>query len=211
MAGFGESGNNRIDWTIASFADDVISVIEKLDLKNIIFVGFSMGGPVVIEAYNKKPDHVLGVIVVDVLQNIEKQIPEKWIDKFINRNKDSFSSKEKLVKFFHPETDSTIIARYIAMTYDAPKIGWWESIEKFFSWSNTNCIESIKKLQVPLIAINSDRLPTNFEAIRKYSPSFTLKTISTKEHLVMWEAPETFNKLLDESIKELYNRNLPRE
>ena len=93
------------------------------------------------------------------------------------------------------------------MTYDAPKIGWWESVENFFVWANTKSIESIKKLQVPIIAINSDHQPTNVEAFQKYSPLFTLKTISTKGHIVMWHAPEIFNKLLEDSIKELMNRN----
>ena len=172
LAGFGESGNNRIDWTINSFANDVNSVIEKLSLKNIILVGFSMGGPVVIEASNKNPEQVHGVIIVDVLQNIKRQRSKKWIDNYINRNKEYFSSKEKLAKAFPPDTDSTIIVRYINMTYDVPKIGWWESIENLFNWLNTKCIESVKKLQVPIIAINSDRQPTNVETFKKYSPLF---------------------------------------
>jgi pimeloyl-ACP methyl ester carboxylesterase len=91
------------------------------------------------------------------------------------------------------------------MAFSAPKVGWWESIEDFFRWSNDDCKESIESLQAPLMSINSDYMPTNVEAYQKYVPSYELKTISTVGHLVMWEAPEEFNLLLEKCIQELMN------
>ena len=36
LAGHGESGCNRNDWSISAFSQDVIAVIEKLDLDRIV-------------------------------------------------------------------------------------------------------------------------------------------------------------------------------
>ena len=50
LPGFGESGNNRQIWTMSLFGQDVAAVVNKLGLKQVVLVGFSMGAPVVIEA-----------------------------------------------------------------------------------------------------------------------------------------------------------------
>jgi pimeloyl-ACP methyl ester carboxylesterase len=60
LPGFGKSGNNRRNWTVPAFGGDVAAVIEKLDLDNVVLVGFSLGGPVVIETENKIPRSYLG-------------------------------------------------------------------------------------------------------------------------------------------------------
>ena len=50
LGGHGQSGMNRKEWTMAAFGADVAAVVNKLDLKNIVLVGHSMGGPVCLEA-----------------------------------------------------------------------------------------------------------------------------------------------------------------
>ena len=43
LPGFGESGNNRQHFTIGSFGEDVATVIRKLNLEQVVLIGFSMG------------------------------------------------------------------------------------------------------------------------------------------------------------------------
>jgi pimeloyl-ACP methyl ester carboxylesterase len=49
--------------------------------------------------------------------------------------------------------------------------------------------------------------PTNVEAFKKYVPSFQVKIIPDVAHLVMWDNPEEFNRLLEESIQEFINQS----
>jgi pimeloyl-ACP methyl ester carboxylesterase len=56
---------------------------------------------------------------------------------------------------------------------------------------------------VPIVAINSDEDPTNVPAFRKYIPSYNVRILPGVKHVLMWEAPEKFNRLLEESIQEL--------
>jgi pimeloyl-ACP methyl ester carboxylesterase len=48
--------------------------------------------------------------------------------------------------------------------------------------------------------------PTNVENFRKYAPSFQAKIIPGVGHLVFWDNPEEFNRLLEESIQEFINK-----
>ena len=202
LAGFGESGNNRSDWIMQSFSKDVFAVVEKLGLEQVVLVGFSMGGPVVIEASKIMPERVLGLVLVDILQNIEDKTPQKTIDELIWNWREIFTDEERIPELFPADINPELIDKYIDMAFYTPKIGWWESIEDFFRWSNEECIESLQALQVPLMSINSDYMDTNVEAFQKYVPSYQLKTISTISHLVIWEAPNDFNRLLEEAVQE---------
>lgn len=208
LPGFGESGNNRQTWTIASFGEDVATVINKLDLDQVVLVGFSMGGPVVIETEKSVPDHVAGLVLVDVLQNVEMQYPPEVISYMDSVFMDVVTAPtiEKMKPLFKRNTEASF-ERILSMYIGAPKEGWRESLNDLFRWENEDCIESLKKTQAPIISINSDQEPTNVEAFRKYVPSFNVKIIPDVGHIVMWDAPEEFNRLLEESIQEFINES----
>lgn len=203
LAGFGKSGNERKLWTMAAFGEDVVAVIKKLNLKEVVLVGFSMGGPAAIEAAERIPDHIAGIVLVDVLQDIEEKYSEEFIRNSVRGYMDAVTapSVEKARHFFI--TNSHALAeRYVAMVKDVPKTGWKESLTNCFRWINEDCIEALKKCAVPILAINSDEDPTNVPAFRKYIPSYDVRILHGVKHVLMWEAPEKFNRLLEESIQE---------
>ena len=209
LPGFGESGNNRNKWTMASFGEDVAAVINQLKLNQVVLVGFSLGGPVVIETAKSVPDHVAGLVLVDVLENIEMKYSPETIGYMDSVYMDLVTSPtpEKLEGVFYKRNPDASFERAFSMLKDVPRIGWKESINDFFRWANEDCIESLKKTRAPIISINSDQTPTNVEAFRKCVPSFKVKIIPDVGHLVMWDAPEEFNRLLEESIQEFVNES----
>ena len=209
LAGFGESGNNRQTWTMASFGEDITAVIKKLDLDQVVLVGFSMGGPVIIETAKRVPDHITGLVLVDQLQNVDMQYPPEVISYIDSIFMDVVTSPtpEKLEGVFYKRNPEASFERVLSMLNGVPKEGWRESLNDIFRWENENCIELLKKIQAPIISINSDQKPTNVEAFRKYVPSFKVKIIPDVGHLVMWDAPEEFNRLLEESIQEFLNES----
>ncbi len=68
LAGHGQSGDGRDDWSIAAFGEDVAAVVAAEDVANFILVGHSMGGPVVIEAALALDGRVEQVIAVGVVE-----------------------------------------------------------------------------------------------------------------------------------------------
>ena len=61
LPGHGQSGQGRKSWSIPSFAEDVKTVVTKLDLKRVVLIGSSMGGPISLEAARVMPDRVVAV------------------------------------------------------------------------------------------------------------------------------------------------------
>jgi len=212
LAGFGDSGTNREKWTMESFGDDVVAVLDKLNLKNVILIGFSMGGPVVIEASERIPEYIIGLVLVDTLQNIETIYSQEDISNIYKYFMGMVTepSFEKLEPLFKKNKDE-LIERLISITKeDVSRVGWSESLRDIFRWSNEECIKSLQKIQAPVISINSDQEPTNVEAFKKHVPSFEAKIIPGVGHVVFWEAPDEFNRLLEEAVQEFIQIRDPK-
>ena len=203
LAGFGDSGNNREEWTMEAYGKDVAAVLDKLELKESILIGLSMGAPVVIETAELFPETLIGIVLVDFLKNIEAVYSESNIINIDETLMDLVTEPtiEKAMSYY-TRNKEVLGNRYIAMVKEAPKVGWSESIFSLFRWCNENCIESIEKVKVPITSINSDQEPTNVLAFKKYAPSYKAKIITDVGHYVHWEAPDEFNRLLEETIQE---------
>jgi sigma-B regulation protein RsbQ len=195
---------------MSQFGDDVVAIINKLKLKKVVLVGFSMGAPVVIEAADKVPDKITGVVLVDDLHNIETKYDPPMVHFMDSLMMDLITSptKEKAVSlgFFVNTPDESFKRCVDMLNKNISRVGYNESINTYFEWLNEDCAKSLEKLKVPLIAINSDSEPTNIEAFRKYVPSFQAKIIPGVGHVVFWDAPDEFNRLLEISIQEFIKK-----
>ena len=68
LAGHGESGTARKDYTMAAFGADVAAVVDSLKLDKVVLVGHSMGSDVVVEhgsLLGPVPDRALGELRLD--------------------------------------------------------------------------------------------------------------------------------------------------
>ncbi|UCC78436.1 MAG: alpha/beta hydrolase [Candidatus Zixiibacteriota bacterium] len=208
LPGFGESGFNRADWTMAAFGQDVNAVIEKLNPEKVILIGFSMGAPVIIEAAKQAPENLIGLVLVDEINNIEMEYSPEMLAHMDSVFMDIVTNptNEKLLAggFYknNPEASYERVVSMLSVHKNTSRIGWRESFYEIFRWLNEDCIEALKQIQVPIISISSDTPPTNVEAFEKYVSSYKLKVIPDVGHVVMWDNPEEFNRLLEESIQE---------
>lgn len=204
LAGFGKSGNNRKEWTVSAFAKDVESVYNKLDLDKVVLVGFSMGAPVAVEAARQMGEKVVGIVIVDALQNIDiyhnpeaiQAIDSMMMALIINPSIDNLQGT-----FFTKNIEASY-ERILSMIEDNPKIGWSESLQEMLNWNNEECKEALSELMIPIAAINTNQRPTNVEEFRKYAPSFSVKIIPDVGHVIMWDAPDEFNQILENYIQD---------
>lgn len=67
LAGHGDSGLNRETWSMEAFGQDVAAVVEGLDLRQVILIGHSLGGTVMIAAALQLPGRVIALIGADTL------------------------------------------------------------------------------------------------------------------------------------------------
>lgn len=203
LPGFGASGTNRTEWTMSSYGADISAVIKKLRLKEVVLVGFSMGAPVVVEAAVMNPDVVKGVVIVDDMHNVNMQYTPEIMAYMEGMMMDVVKNPavEKLGYFFRTNVEENY-QKVLAMITDSPMTGWLESLQDLFRWTNEDCKVLLPKVKAPIVAINSNQVPTDVDAFKALVPTFKAKIIPDVGHVVMWDATDEFNRLLEETIQE---------
>ncbi|UCH85576.1 MAG: alpha/beta hydrolase [Candidatus Latescibacterota bacterium] len=202
LAGHGDSGLEREDWTLELFAADVSAVIDTLDLDRVILIGHSMGGPVIMEAARLMPGRVIGIIGVDTFQDFEREYSDAQKQQFIvGFTMDFATTTSGFVKMMFPADADTNLVNEIAedMSSAPPRVG----IGAMKNLLNYKPVETLKDIEVPIRCINSDMFPTNVESNAAHTESFDVKYMKRRGHFLMLEDPDTFNELLAETIAEL--------
>jgi len=203
LGGHGESGTDRENWTLQAFGKDVAAVIKKLKLGKLILVGHSMGGPVAVETAHLLPDQVLGIVAVDTLLNVEQKFTKEQFDQFMAPMRKDFKGfAEKFLRafMFTPKSDPELVDKIVKkMTSAKPEIalGAWENMFKY------DIPKAMDKIKVPFRLIVADLHPYDIEAGKRHAISFKVKVMKGVGHFLHMEKPDTFNKLLIETLKEL--------
>ena len=207
LPGHGESGQERKNWSVESFADDVNTVVTKLNLKRVVLIGSSMGGPIALEATRRMPSRVVGVVPVDTLHNVENRVPPEQLEAVFKQLQADFKSSIPTLLnqyFFSPSTPEAVKKRIIAETTSRPPELAIAILRAIFSYDSAPALREVK---VPIRAINADMNPTNIEVNRKYAPQFDAVIIKGTGHYPMLEDPARFNELLAEVLRGFESKN----
>jgi sigma-B regulation protein RsbQ len=209
QAGHGESGKNRENWTTSALAQDVESVVKSLDLKRVILIGHSMGGPVALIAAKRMPGKVIAVIGVDTLPNAEFKMPEEVSKKFIADFEADFkgtlragfdglvaqNTNAELKKWLFTRAEAQDQRMALGLMHDLTEL-------------DTKAL--MKEAHVPVRCINSGGgyqffHPTSVETNRKYA-DYNAVLIEDVGHYPMLEKAAEFNQKLQEVLKEFASK-----
>lgn len=202
LAGHGESGLERTEWTLESFAADVVAVVDALGLDQIILIGHSMGGPVNLIAARLMPDRVVGVIGVDTYHDFESDFSDAQKTQFLTAFRMNFAgTTESFVRSMFPAGADTALVNEIAADMSAapPEVG----VGAMAGILAFDAVDVLKDVRAPIRCINSDMYPTDVDVGKRRAASFDVKYMKGRGHFLMLEDPERFNELLDETIVEL--------
>jgi sigma-B regulation protein RsbQ len=206
LAGHGKSGKNRTDWSIQALGEDIVTVIEELNLSNVILIGHSFGGYVILEAANRIPQAIRGLVGIDNFKNAGGETTEEiqtQIDWILEQLKSDFPNTSELFVrqvLVTPSTNSTISDRIVKdfRSFD-PMIGVQILNSSFTYYKRER--ELLQQLKLRLYLINVDYTPTNEDLLKKYVQSgYEISQLHGSCHYPMIEKPEEFNHLLQEII-----------
>ena len=203
LAGHGQSGGGRKDWTMAAFGQDVVSVVEALGLKRVVLIGHSLGGPAVLEAARRMPGRVAGLVLVDSWVDFEQRLPAEEIEKYLSAlQADYRATTTAMVSqlLFSASTPEPVKARVLESVLSVPQeIG----VAVARSSVAYDPLPALREIKAPIRAISSDLFPTNVEGNRRYAPGYQAAVMKGVGHYLMLEQPEVFNALLVEALREL--------
>ena len=203
LPGHGESGQGRKNWSVPGFGDDVKTVVTKLDLKRVVLIGSSMGGPISLEAARLMPDRVIGIVPVDTLKNVESKFPPEQLEGVLKELRADYKGASATLMnqfFFSANTPEAVKKRVLADVNSRPPELALEILKTVLTH---DAAPALREVKVPIIAINADLTPTEVPINRKYAPQFELVTIKGTGHYPMLEDPARFNALLADALKKI--------
>jgi len=202
LAGYGQSGVGRKDWTMPAFGQDVVSVVEALDLKRVVLIGHSLGGPAVLEAARRMPGRVAGLVLVDTLLDFEFRLPPELMEQALSALQADY--RAATIAFlsqylFSASTPAPVKARVQETMLSVPQ----EITVAVAPLGMYDPLPALREITVPIRAINTDLRPTNVEGNRRHVPSYQVAIMKGVGHYPMLEQPEAFTALLAEALREL--------
>ncbi|WP_158991262.1 alpha/beta fold hydrolase [Mucilaginibacter sp. L196] len=209
MPGFGGSGKNRTDWSTYAYGRDVDSVISQLKLTNVILIGHSMAGDIVLEAAINNPK-VIGLVGIDNFKNvghIENAASKKDFADAIAVLKHNFKSvavpyfKQDL---FSKTTSTAIQARVLNDVAHADTTIAAAALEQGNSFDE---LAKLHQVKMKLYLINSDVHPAGTTGLIRNKIPYQLLYIHGTGHFPMIEAPADFNLLLEKVIRDIKKGN----
>jgi pimeloyl-ACP methyl ester carboxylesterase len=208
LPGFGQSGKNRSQWDARTFGGDVSAVITQLHLKNVVLIGHSMAGDIILEAAIKNPKQVIALVGVDNFKSVGIGHPPSAkanadYDKAIDSLRDHFTfiATDYIThQLFSKTTPDSIKQRVLhdALTSD--------TIIAAACMKRDTLKEQVelKKTAKPLYLINSDVSPTAITGFQKLQIPFKVYSVHGSGHYPMIEQPAVFNKQLQLALTAMH-------
>lgn len=191
------------DYSYARYAADLAEVVEKLDLRDFVLIGHSMGGMTSLIYAATHPGRVAKLVVVDsTMQMTEERIaPMREVG---NRQAKSYSTQDEIVARYRlrppgstaPPEVIRHVARHAVKQYDD---GGWrhkfdrniyalrESVDGFPRWNH---------IRIPALVVKgelSPRIsPEIFAEIKTRCPQAELAEVPSSDHHVMLDNPAGF-------------------
>ena len=204
LPGFGKSGKNRTIWNTAAFGRDVDSVIAQLHLKNVILIGHSMAGDIIVQAAINSPQKVVGLIGIDNFKNVGVgEAPSRKDNLIYNQYIDSLKHHFKALAFeyvnndlFYKTTSQEVRKRVLNdVAHSDPTIA-----AACLELNNFDEATKLIKANRKLCLINSDVKPTNTAGLKAKKIPFQVWYVHATGHFPMIEKPDDFNVLLQKAI-----------
>jgi len=206
LAGHGDSGRKRSEWSLAAWGRDVRAVVDALGLKRTVLIGNSLGGAVALEAAHLLPGRVLGVVGVDTLHDATEVVTPEQAHAQAEAFRNDFDGacRAMVARLFHPGSRPELQAWAEKKMCAAPPevvVGMMNG------WGGYDLHGAFVRAGVPIRAINGDLWPTLVEHNRTVVPDFDAVIMKGCGHYPMLERPEEFNRLLVETVQGLERRS----
>lgn len=206
LPGFGKSKAERTNWTIEEYANDVIAFIDTMNLKNVVIIGHSMAGEIMLQTALTNNPKIAGVVGVDNFKYIDVAFtPEqmKQMTAFFPVLEKDFKNTAPVyadMMLFHPTTSKEVKDRVKTDFANSDSVIGYGTFMNQMQYAYSDA-QRLEQLNYKLYLINSDGFPTNETGLKTHCKnSFQVETISAAGHYPMIEKPAEFNLKLEKVL-----------
>lgn len=209
LAGHGQSGKGRRKWTMPAFGADVAAVVTGLDLPEVVLVGHSMGGDVIVEVARRLRPRVRGLVWADVYRSLDESSSSAGTEEetaaFIAPFEADFGAATRAFvrRIAGADTDPDLVDRIADDMATAPPHIALDAM-RYAVTNEQAAIAGLRQAAVPAVAINPGSPPTDIESLARHG--IATAVLPAVGHFLMLQDPAGFNQLLDKVIEDFLTR-----
>jgi len=209
LAGHGESGTDRPDWTMPAFGEDVVAVVTGLELPEVVLVGHSMGGDVVVETACRLRPRVRGLVWVDTYPRLDESGSDAAVEQeaaaFMAPFRADFGAATRAFvrRIAGPDADPDLVD-WVAeeMAAAPPQIAL--NAMRHAITNERAAIAGLRDAAVPAVAINPADGRIDAGSLARHGvDAIALPGVG---HFLMLEDPVGFNRVLDGVVERFLAR-----
>ena len=203
LAGHGHSGSSRTDYTMESFGQDVQAVLRDVGGDRFILVGHSMGGIVIAEAARLDSSRLLGLILLDTVENAEMPFTQEQFDAMAAPFLADFPSacRAFVQTMLVPATPESLRQWIAADMASAPPTVAMSAMHHMLSMYVHGQVASLfDAVPLPVVGVYADLWPVDAEANRRHMRSFEAIILPGTDHFLQLGSPSAFNSALEQAI-----------
>lgn len=226
----GLSSNLEPPFTWQDFTDDLVEVIEQLDLKNIIGVGHSMGGHLMIRAAGQVPERFAKILAIDpviMAENMPRMrdlIPE-GVEHPVAKRRNNWNSAEEMRASFekkspfnqwHPQVLKDYCDYGLIESDEGLRLACPPRLEAniYFTPDSEGAYQTIPKITCPVTIVRArsrtanDPLfdfgpsPTNPDLAKKFRNAVDIQ-LQENSHFIPMEVPHKVATMIREKLAAL--------
>ena len=197
LAGHGLSTGDRTDWSMARFGDDVAAVVRDANVHNVVLVGHSMGGNVMLEAAQRLAGDVQLMVGVDTLRDPDAGLTSEAATALWSAFRADFpAAVDGFVRtqFFLPDADPALVDAIAADMAAAPETAAMAMGIKLSEHRVADALNNTR--DVPLVLLNATQPATNEAGYAKKRNNVTFVYLNDTGHFPMREDPVAFERHL---------------
>ncbi len=200
--GFGISSQPWGEYDYSTLASDLNTIIDGLDLKDAVIVGFSMGGGEVVRYFTDYGADKIAkaVLISSIIPLVKKKddnpdgVPEEALNGIIDAlQKDRVGFLKEFGKSFYNYKDNKDMVSEAQLDYDfiiASHASPRATIQTALAWMNTDFRSELKNVSVPTLIVHGDADETVPQAT---SANQAAKGIADNTYEVIKGAPHGLN------------------
>ncbi len=207
LPGFGKSKAERTNWTIEEYANDVTAFIDTMNLRNVVIIGHSMAGDIMLQAALTNNPKISGIVGVDNFKSIDVVLtPEqmKQMTDFLPLLEKDFKNSAPVyadMMLFHTTTSKEVKERVKRDFANSNPVIGYGTIMTLMQYAYTDA-QRLEQLNYKLYLINSDGSPTNETGLKNHCKnSFHVEPVPATGHYPMIEKPAEFNLALEKVLR----------
>jgi pimeloyl-ACP methyl ester carboxylesterase len=195
LAGHGDSGSGRSSWTMPGFGSDVVAVVDQLGRDDLVLVGHSMGGDVILEAALLLESRVKGLVWIDTYRSLGEPPDPAAFEAFLAPFRLDFPGQTKAFVrgLFAPSVDPALVEWAASDMAAAPPAIAIDAMSHAMT-NEEAAIRALSRLSAPVTAVNPDYRPTDQQSLRRHR--VTPLILTNVSHFLMLEDPAQFNRAL---------------